>query len=235
MHIWRWRNVSKSVSMYSTSSTWGQVSLSGWWQYLAQSVFGQGACTSHQYLHSMSVTALLTQTHTASLLCEVYLCLPYCGSQQVEVLHFWHLSSGFALGGALRTNWRGLWRGGGDPGWCSAPLKWWGCQKRGRGPCTWGHCCIQSLWRCWGSPGAPPAASSLVCSAGWRHASSCGAEGYREEREQTGVNGNWICLVLSKAVMTLSNSNISLSHCIYFWEGTEFGVKKPYFSRVLYL
>ena len=198
MHIWRWRNVLKSVSVYSTRSTWSQVSLSGWWQYLVQSVFsGQGACTSHQYLHCTSVSALLTQTPTASLLCEVCSSPPFSGPRRYEV-RFWHSSGGFASDGALRTSWRRSWRGGGDPGWCSAPPRWWGCRKRGRGPGTWGHCCTRSLWRCWGSPGALPAASSPLCSAGWRHASSCGEEGYGEEGGQTGVNGNRVCLVSSK-------------------------------------
>lgn len=33
-----------------------------------------------------------------------------------------------------------------------------------------------------------------------------------KEGGQTGVNGNWVCLVSSKTVMTLSNSHMSVSH-----------------------
>lgn len=128
-------------------------------------IFSQHACVRSSASHAMS----------ASLLCEVCSCLPHF--LQAEESHSWYFC-GFGSGGAQRTSWRPSWQGGGNPGWCSASLTWWGCQKRGHGPDTQGHFCIQSLWRCWGSLGAPPAASSRVCSAGWRCASSCAEEGY---------------------------------------------------------
>lgn len=153
-------------------------------------------------MHVHHITAclwpLLKQTPTASLLYEMYLCLPY--SQQVEVLRFCHLSCGSSLDGAPRTSWRQSWRGGGYPGWCSEPPRWLGCQQKGRGPGTRGHCCTQSLWRCRESPGAPPAASSHVCSAGWRRAFSCGEEGYTEEDEKTRrKGGRWVVVEIGTA------------------------------------
>lgn len=106
-----------------------------------------------------------------------------------------------ASGGALRTSLIRSWRGGGDPDWHSAPQTWWGCRKRGRGPGSWERCYIQSPWRCWGSPGAPPAASSRVRSARWRRASSCGEKGCKEEEEHKGVSGCRVFVALPSAVI----------------------------------
>lgn len=121
------------------------------------------------------VVAVLTETPTTTPLCEFYLCLPHSGSPQVE-LPPRSLSCGFASDGARRTSWRPSWRGGADPGWRSAPPRWWERQKRAHDPGTRARCCIQSLWRCWESLGAPPAASFPECSAKWKHAFSCGKE-----------------------------------------------------------
>lgn len=130
---------------------------------------------------------VLTETPTTTPLCEFYLCLPHSGSPQVEL--FPHSSPcGFASDGARRTSWRPSWRGGADPGWHSAPLKWWERRKRARAPGTWEHCCTQSLWQCWGSLGALPAASSPECSAKWKHAFSCGKEDGRRK------GGWWLLL-----------------------------------------
>lgn len=129
---------------------------------------------------SRFVVAVLTATATTTLLCEFYLCLPHSGSPQVEL--FPHsLSCGFASDGARRTSWRPSWRGGADPGWRSAPLKWWERRKRAPGPGTRERCCTQSLWQCWGSLGALPAASSPERSAKWKHAFSCGKEDGRRK------------------------------------------------------
>lgn len=142
IRIWRWKNVSEHVQ-------YEQYLRSSFFKWLV-AIFGTISFSWSRCMYISSVSSQYVcdcspNINTASLLCEIYSCLQCCGSRQVEVLHFWRLFCGFALAGALRTSWWRSLRGGGDPGWCSAPLRWWGCQKTGRGPGTSGYCCIQSL------------------------------------------------------------------------------------------
>lgn len=150
--------------------------------------------------------AVLAQTPTTTPLWDFYSCLPHSGSPLVELI-LRSLSCGFSSGGAQRTSWRLSWRDGADPGWRSAPPKWWECRKRTPDPDTRERCCIQSLWQCWGSLGALPVASSPERSAKWKHAFSCG----KEEGGKMSVNGN-----LDASRQRLSEprrkSHISVSH-----------------------
>lgn len=164
------------LSMDSTKSTWGQASLS----MLLQGISSHALHVFIVSLSSRPVGAVLTETPTTTPLCEFYLCLPHSGSPQLELLPY-SLSCGFASDGVRRTSWRPSWRGAADPDWRSAPLKWWERRKRAHDPGIWEHCCTQSLWQCWGSLGALPAASSPECSAKWKHAFSCGKEDGRRK------------------------------------------------------
>ena len=90
--------------------------------FIKHVVTGDLQSSSTCNLFYLSSRPVLTETPTATLLCEFYWCLPNFGSPQVELCPR-SLSCGFASDGARRTSWRPSWRGGAGPGWRSALLK----------------------------------------------------------------------------------------------------------------